>query len=113
MKRLLQASALAFVACSLTHSIGLAQSRPAHKGAPSASSKLPTELALQLQLRDNPHDVQAHEQLNKLLSAKYAFRSRWRRMASGCGTIQMITWPRLRCDPSQIPRCQIPSTPLE
>lgn len=67
MKRFIQTSALAFVACFLTHSTGLAQSRPAHKGASSGSSKLPTELALQLQLRDNPHDVQAHKQLNKPL----------------------------------------------
>ncbi len=69
-----QTSALA-LACSLTHLTGQAQTRPAHKAASSNPSKLPAELALQLQLRDNPHNVQAHKQLNKLLRTKYAFRA--------------------------------------
>ncbi len=75
MMKLLRPSVIPFLALSLTYFTGLAQSRPAHKTATPSTSKLPTELALQLHLRDNPHDVEAHKQLNKLLSAKYAFRS--------------------------------------
>jgi tetratricopeptide (TPR) repeat protein len=49
----------------------LAQKRSPLKTAPTE----PSELKLQLQLRENPHDRNAHQQLIRLLSKKYAFRA--------------------------------------
>jgi tetratricopeptide (TPR) repeat protein len=68
-------SMIALLAYSLLSAVAHAQTAPTHKPSTSASSPLPTELTLQLHLRADPHDVQAHKQLNKLLRDKYAFRA--------------------------------------